>query len=101
MDVEKLRVVKHGYNGDATYSLFLAQPPTQLIAGQPLEEIANSIIKEYPDVAEKVADANQIMQGSDTGDINFSQVDCADRAQLVKLISGKFNARQKKMAESK
>lgn len=99
--MKKLRVIKHGYNGSATFSLFLAQPPTELITGQPLEEVANHIIKEYPDIAEKVAEANQIMKGAETGDINFSLIDCTDRAELVKLISGKFNAQQKKMAESK
>ncbi len=99
--MEKLRVVKHGYNGNATFSLFLVKPPTPLIEGKSLEEVATYIVSDYPVIAEKVADANQIMRGADTGDINFSQIDCADRAGLVKLISGKFNAQQKTMAESK
>ncbi len=97
--MEKLRIVKHGYNGSATFTLFLVKPPTQLITGKPLEEVASSIVRDYPTIAEKVADADQVMKGADTGDINFSLVDCADRAELVKLISGKFNAQQKKMAE--
>ncbi|MFA6194411.1 MAG: hypothetical protein WC719_01525 [Patescibacteria group bacterium] len=99
--MEVLRIVKHGYNGNARFSLFLVKPPTPLITNKLLNEIVSGIVRGYPEIAEKVTEANQIMKGSDTGDINFSLVDCEDRAELVKQISIEFNAQQKKMAASK
>lgn len=92
-DTETLRVVKNGYNGSATFSLFLINPATPLMTNKSLDDVAGMIIRSYPEIAERIRQADEIASGAKTGDINFNQIDPSHRAELVELIAKKTRSK--------
>ena len=92
-NTETLRVVKNGYNGSATFSLYLINPATPLMTNKSLDDVAGMIIRDYPKIAKRIMEADEIAPGAQTGDINFNQVDTSQRAELVELIAKKTRSK--------
>jgi hypothetical protein len=75
-----------------TFSLYRGKP---LITNKGLAEIATHIVREYPDIAEEVMEADKISLGAVTKGLNLSGLQPSQRVELIKLIVEKFNARKK------
>ncbi|MCX6795026.1 MAG: hypothetical protein NTY31_03545 [Candidatus Falkowbacteria bacterium] len=91
----KLCILRHGLNGNATFSLAYNQSRTLIITNKPMADIASYIIREHQDIGQRITIADDSSMGADTGDINFS-VDPSEREEFVRLIVQKFNAQRKK-----
>lgn len=91
----KLCILRHGLNGNATFSLVYNQTGALIITSKPMADIASYIIREYPDIGQRITIADDSLMGSDTEDIIFS-VEPSEREEFVHLIVQKFNAQRKK-----
>jgi len=90
----ELCILRHGLNGNGTFSLIHNGTRAPIITNKKAEEIASHIVRVYPEIAERIVDADQIFRGSETGDIDFL-VEPSDKESLVLSIVQKFKAQRK------
>jgi len=92
--MEKLVVYSKGSNGSTLFSVFQGKVP--IFTNKEIDEFSKDLIREYPDICEKIADIYDSDFSIDFPDeINLKQVDQTPRNELVKEIH--LKVRQQKV----
>ncbi len=97
---EELCILQKGFNGSTVFSLVYNKTRKPIITNKNKGEIASHIVREYPDMANRIVIASEALIGAEAGDINFSLIDPSHTEEIVHSIVQKFKARpEEKSAE--
>lgn len=93
----KLRISQEGANGETGFSLSDDKDGSIIIHKKSLLIIADEIIRSRPDIAERIVDADQSLAGTETGDIDFSNLSPSHQEEFVRSIVTNFNPNKDKI----
>lgn len=94
---EELCIFQKGLNGDTTFSLVDNESKQPIVTNKGIFDIANHIIREYPEVAKRITEASKSLSGAETGDINFSSsIYPSHKEEIVNSIVIGFESKMKK-----